>query len=163
MDFKEQKRLIISQLRKKIEDHELIQELTQMVFIKMYTSKHTYGNKGMYISWIKKLVNSVYIDYFRHANSNKGKRIVLVEVDGISEFNSDYKFDLQDKTQRNIGLLEAIDKLPEKQRDVILLRYHFKLDYKKISKLMNCSFNTATSYMNYAKINLKKIYERESE
>ncbi len=50
-----------------------------------------------------------------------------------------------------------IDRLPEVQREVIVLRYYQELSFKEIADLTGVSINTALGRMRYAMINLKRM------
>jgi RNA polymerase sigma-70 factor (ECF subfamily) len=52
---------------------------------------------------------------------------------------------------------ELIAKLPENQRQVLLMRYYEDMSFKEIAQQTNCSINTALGRMRYALINLKKM------
>ena len=57
--------------------------------------------------------------------------------------------------ENKVALLKCIDELPEKQKEVVYLRYYCNLDFLKISEIMRCPFNTSLSHMHKAKKNLK--------
>ena len=50
-----------------------------------------------------------------------------------------------------------IDRLPEDQRQVIILRHYTGLSFKEIAGQTNVSINTALGRMRYALINLRKL------
>ena len=50
-----------------------------------------------------------------------------------------------------------ITKLPESQRQVLLMRYYEDMSFKEIAQKTNCSINTALGRMRYALLNLKKM------
>ena len=53
--------------------------------------------------------------------------------------------------------VELIAKLPESQRQVLLMRYYEDMSFKEIAQKTNCSINTALGRMRYALLNLKKM------
>jgi RNA polymerase sigma factor (sigma-70 family) len=50
-----------------------------------------------------------------------------------------------------------LDKLPEDQREVIILRHYANLSFKEIAETTQCSINTALGRMRYGLLNLRKI------
>lgn len=150
MTFFEQQEYIKSSLRRFTTDKLLIDELSQTVNIKLHTGKIKDQNRGILYSAIK----SVYIDHYRKVNSQKSKIVVYAEIDGESSLRPD---DILIKKEEKEHLLKCIDKLPEKQKEVVYLRYYCNLDYFKICDIMKCPKNTALSYMHKAKANLKSL------
>ncbi|KAA3659003.1 MAG: hypothetical protein DWQ10_09865, partial [Calditrichaeota bacterium] len=61
------------------------------------------------------------------------------------------------ETQKH--LLAAIDSLPEKQREVFLLRQHSQMPFKKIAEYTNQPLNTVLGHMHYAINKLKKAIQ----
>jgi RNA polymerase sigma factor (sigma-70 family) len=149
MTFIEQQKYIKSALRKFTTDSWLIDELSQTINIKLHTSQKE-QNRGLLYSTIR----SVYIDHYRKVNSKKSKILVYAEIDGESSLRPD---DVLIKKQNKEHLLKCIDKLPEKQKEVVYLRYYCNLDYFKICDIMKCPKNTALSYIHKAKANLKSL------
>ena len=55
-----------------------------------------------------------------------------------------------------------VDKLPEDQKEVILLRHYGGLSFKEIAVQTGVSINTALGRMRYALINLRKMIEKHN-
>ena len=146
MTINEQIDYIKEKLRKYTSDKHLIEELTQLISIKLYQKSYNYYNNYQHKRLISLLIRSAYIDYYR-ANKNKH----LLDITTI---------DIATEEPLNINsniLFSNIDKLPEKQKDVIILRYYFGLKYERIAELFNCPKNTALSYFHKAKGNLNRL------
>ena len=65
--------------------------------------------------------------------------------------------DRMELNQTNGLLFELIEKLPEEQREVLILRHYGDLSFKEIAELTGCSINTALGRMRYAILNLRKM------
>jgi len=50
-----------------------------------------------------------------------------------------------------------LSRLPEEQREVIVLRHFGDMSFKEIAEATNCSINTALGRMRYGLINLRKM------
>ena len=140
---------IKKKLRKYTNDKDLIDELAQIISIKLYERSYDSENDNQSKKLISLLIRSSYIDYYR---SNKNKKWDELDIILPAETAVKINYEL---------LFKIIDGLPEKQRDVIILRYYFKLKYIKIGELFNCSKNTALSYFHKAKRNIKKIATKD--
>ena len=146
MTINEQIDYIQEKLRKYTSDKHLIEELTQLISIKIYQKSYNYYNTYQHKKLISLLIRSAYIDYYR-ANKNKH----LMDITTI---------DIASEEPLNINsniLFSNIDKLPEKQKDVIILRYYFGLKYERIAELFNCPKNTALGYFHKAKAKLNQL------
>jgi RNA polymerase sigma-70 factor (ECF subfamily) len=60
--------------------------------------------------------------------------------------------------ERDVRML--IDRLPEEQREVVLLRIEEDLCFREIAERTGVSINTALGRMRYALINLRKLVEQ---
>ena len=61
------------------------------------------------------------------------------------------------KSQLHTKVRALVDKLPEEQREVVILRHYADMSFKEISKLTRVSINTALGRMRYALINMRKM------
>lgn len=58
------------------------------------------------------------------------------------------------------ALRDAISRLPEAQRQVLLLRYYSGLKFVEIAEILGCPLNTALGRMHKAMLKLKELMER---
>ena len=61
------------------------------------------------------------------------------------------------KRQSHDRVREMLQRLPEDQREVIILRHYADMSFKEIASMTNCSINTALGRMRYGLINLRKM------
>jgi RNA polymerase sigma-70 factor (ECF subfamily) len=61
------------------------------------------------------------------------------------------------KRQSHSRVREMLERLPEDQREVIILRHYADMSFKEIAAATNCSINTALGRMRYGLINLRKL------
>ena len=146
MTINDQIDYIKEKLRKYTSDKHLIDELTQIISIKLYQKSYNYYNEYQCKKLISLLIRSAYIDYYR---ANKNKHLIDIT-------DCDIKSEEPININSNI-LFSNIDKLPERQKDVIILRYYFGLKYERIAELFNCPKNTALSCFHKAKHNLNRL------
>ncbi|MEO1448783.1 MAG: sigma factor-like helix-turn-helix DNA-binding protein, partial [Bacteroidota bacterium] len=52
---------------------------------------------------------------------------------------------------------KLIQQLPDKQREVLVMRSYAEMSFKEIAQLTNVSINTALGRMRYALLNLRKL------
>jgi len=149
-----------------VKDTETAEDLFQDVFIKIVDTlrKGKYNNEGKFLQWAMRISYNMCVDHFR-----KSKRLVKVpstetfDIFNIIECKNENMEGFMVKSQMHHSLREIIDKLPDEQREVIILRHYADMSFKEISQMTRVSINTSLGRMRYALINLRKLVgEREA-
>ncbi len=144
------------------------EDAVSITFSKVWIHIESFENKNE--DEIKKLLTTYVVntakDVRKSKNAKKNRTISLTKIDDEGNFK---EFDILDSLDLDEILLraerikevgECIDKLPEEDRQIILLRYKFDYSTKKIAEVMNMNANTVDSRMFRAK---KKLYEMLKE
>lgn len=159
------KRNIYTTIVLKVKDKHVAEDLFQETFIKIVNTilAGKYADHGKFLPWAMRIANNLCIDYFR-----KNKQINRVSSKDSMEWFEyicvDYKnaeSDLE-QAQTSNQVLNLLDRLPEVQRDVILLRIYADLSFKEIADITNVGINTALGRMRYGLSNLRKIIEEHN-
>ncbi len=142
-----------------VKDHFIAEDLLQDTFIKAIKTIKSgkYNEEGKFLPWITRIAHNLAIDFFR-----KEKRYpkVLLE-DGANVLNTlnfaeDSIESAQIKKETYSKLRVLIQKLPEKQREVLIMRHYAEMSFQEIADATSVSVNTALGRMRYALINLRK-------
>jgi RNA polymerase sigma factor (sigma-70 family) len=109
------------------------------------------------LPWIVRIAHNLAIDYFR---KEKRYPTVILE-DGSNVFNTlnfseDSVESVQIRMETHEKLKEMIQKLPEQQKEVLLMRHYADMSFQEIAEATGVSINTALGRMRYALINLRK-------
>ncbi|MCR5596022.1 MAG: sigma-70 family RNA polymerase sigma factor [Lachnospiraceae bacterium] len=112
---------------------DLAEDLTSDVFVKAYQALDRYDEKKAAVStWIYTITRNTLTDYFRRPSK-------MEEIPDDLASNDDIESELI-----NEGLLsdlaDALDELPERQRDIIVLRYYHDHPLTEIASMMNISY-----------------------
>jgi RNA polymerase sigma-70 factor (ECF subfamily) len=143
-----------------VKDEYLAEDLFQEVFIKVIDKlrKKQYNEEGKFLPWALRISHNLCIDYFR-----KIKRTpTIITTENKDIFNvlnivsASPELEMMRKQSHQI-VINMLHTLPEDQREVIVLRFFAGLNFKEISKVTNCSLNTALGRMRYGLINLRKL------
>jgi len=116
-----------------------------------------YNDEGKFLPWILRIAHNLAIDHFR-----RDKRYPeVVFEDGSSVFNTlDFSEDsiesLQIRQETHEHLRELIQRLPDPQRQVLIMRHYEDMSFQEIADATGVSINTALGRMRYALINLRK-------
>ena len=146
-----------------VKDSYVAEDLTQDTFIKAIKTlkEGRYNEEGKFLPWILRIAHNLAIDYFRRAKRYPN----VVFEDGSSVFNSlnfaeDSVESTQIKKESHEHLRGLIKKLPQQQREVLVMRHYEDLSFQEIAEATGVSINTALGRMRYALINLRKLMSK---
>ncbi len=142
---------------------DMTDDLFQEVFLRIIRNRERYSPKAKFSTWLFTITRSVCIDAIRKGSQakvislfperhNKDETPILQILSGTEPSPRETMF--QTETQSLIQ--EIIQSLPEKQREILLLREKTDLTFEEIGKVLGCSSNTAKSRMHYALLALRK-------
>jgi len=147
-----------------VKDRYIAEDLMQETYIKAIDviKSGRYNEEGKFLPWVVRIGHNLAIDFFR-----KDKRYpTIVLEDGSKLFNS-FEFaeesseDIQMKADKISNVRELIKKLPDEQREVLVMRHYEELSFQEIADQTGVSINTALGRMRYALINLRKMLEKQ--
>ena len=142
-----------------VKDKCIAEDILQEVFIKTINviKENRYNEQGKFLPWILRVAHNMAIDNFRKEKRNP--KITL--ADGSDIFNclkfsesSDDNEELSKDSKKY--LKKMMLKLPDKQREVLVMRLYMKMSFQEIAKETNVSINTALGRMRYALLALRK-------
>jgi RNA polymerase sigma factor (sigma-70 family) len=147
-----------------VKNEQLAEDIFQDTFIKVLHSLKAgkYKDNGRFLSWVIRIAHNLVIDHFRKEKQMK----MLSNDDTVIDLFNNRK--LADKNIEDNIIYEQIcedirtliERLPEDQKEVILLRHYGDLSFKEIADQTGVSINTALGRMRYALINLRKLVQK---
>ncbi|CAG5008990.1 RNA polymerase sigma-H factor [Dyadobacter sp. CECT 9275] len=148
-----------------VKDQYVAEDLLQDTFIKAVDTIKSgrYNDEGKFLPWIIRIAHNLAIDYFR-----RDKRYPnVVFEDGSSVFNTlDFSEDsvesVQIRQETHEQLREMIQRLPDVQKQVLIMRHYEDMSFQEIADATGVSINTALGRMRYALINLRKQFNQRA-
>lgn len=143
-----------------MKDKYLAEDIFQDVLIKIIDTLRAgrYTEEGKFLPWAMRIAHNLCVDHFRKVKRSPAIKTSddrdIFEVINFTEEGADAKMM---KRQSHDRVRQMLDRLPEDQREVIILRHYAELSFKEIAALTNCSINTALGRMRYGLINLRKM------
>lgn len=130
-------------------------DLAQETFKKVFKSLSTFNEKRSFKAWVFKIAKNCSIDEGRKSGSrfNLLESCELPEMEDETSQSPDQSLR---KSERKSILVEAINSLPEKQREVLTLSYFHGESYTAIAKKLNCSVSSVKTHMSRAVQKLAK-------
>ncbi len=114
------------------------------------------SGSGGFKAWLFRIATNKANDLWRSKGREKaaheGLRLV---VDGEVPY-AGHRLEVTDDERR---LRESIARLPEAQRQVLMLRYYSGMKFVEIAEMLGCPLNTALGRMHKAMIKLKEMME----
>ncbi len=132
-------------------------EITQETFISALKSLGTYKEKSPLKVWLYTIALNTSRSYLRKRNTLEKLRLTLTS---ISRINSQAQLSLEDvivQNERDMLLAGALEKLDEKHRIVILLRYFQELSVSEIAKILSIHEGTVHSRLHTARDKLRGL------
>lgn len=134
---------IFAYVYRKVGDYHLAYDLTQEIFIKMMRSITSYKSKDKFKNWLITIAVNHCRDYFRsstYRNKNKEQNLNYHVKD-----NRENVWDLLSKKIESERVKETLKKLPDYQRDSIILRFYHDLSIKEIAQITESKESTVKS------------------
>jgi len=146
-------------------------DITQDVFTKAL-EKWSSAKPRNVKAWIFRIAHNACIDHIRRSTlerrilgksekpKNSSDTILLIKHDSIKQ-----PLDNVLKSEMYDNIMIAINKLPEEQKQVFLLREESGMNFKEIAAIVDAPLNTVLGRMHYAIQNLSKnlhMYKSET-
>ncbi len=147
-----------------VKDKYLAEDIFQDLFIKIIETLRAgkYKEENKFAQWAMRIAHNLCVDHFRKI---KGKPVIRTsegaDIFDVLNFSEPGAEDKIIKMQSSDRIMKLVCKLPEEQREIIILRHFADLKFREISKILDCSVNTALGRMRYALLNLRKLIEEK--
>jgi len=134
-------------------DYHTASDVTQDIFIKMMKGLYTYREREKFKSWLFRIAVNCCRDSYRCASARTARE---VELDADSLGGQSNTWDIFSKSAERENIQEALDFLPEFQKEVVLLRFYHDLKLKEIAGITGSGEATVKSRLYQALEKLKK-------
>ena len=140
-------------------DH-LAEELHQQTWLSVLDHLDKFDSKsassGGFKAWLFRIATNKANDHWRSAGRERIAKEGMKLVADDAAPHAGHRIEVVEQEQK---LIRAIEKLPEAQRQVLMLRYYSNLKFVEIANLLGCPLNTALGRMHKATLKLKQLME----
>ena len=151
---------IFSVVNDRNQAEDLLQEIFYKVIVGLKEGKYT--NLGYFKYWIMRITRNILIDYFRK------NRILFSEPNKDNDLCMLYEESLTDKShetqmidvQLRADAVKLMNRLPERQREVVYMKFFEDKSFKEIAEQTKVSINTSLGRMHYAIINMRRMAKK---
>ncbi len=156
---------IINLVSRFISDRDRAQEIAQEVFLRIFVHRERYRPSGKFSTWMYTIAVNLAKNEIRRRVRAKG----VVSLDKLLEATGDSGMFVSDPTQKpdqgvrrreiQESVEAALKELPEKYREVIVLRDIQQLSYEEIEQTLGIPGGTVRSRINRARSSLQEMLE----
>jgi len=153
---------IYTSIYMKVKDEYLAEDIFQETFIKIINTLKSgkYNEEGKFLPWAIRIAHNMIVDFFRKAKRAPN----IVNADGfdifeVLEFSDESAESKMLKQQVDVDLKKMIQKLPDDQKEVLIMRHFCDMSFKDIAEITEVSIDTALGRLRYALSNLRKMIE----
>jgi RNA polymerase sigma-70 factor (ECF subfamily) len=145
-----------------VKDEALAEDIFQDTFIKVINTLKggRYNEEGKFLPWVTRIAHNLVIDHFRREKRtpvvNTGEDFDIFDVLGEYDESTEERM-VRDQTHKDLKVL--IQRLPDEQKEVLIMRHYGDLSFKEIAEITDVSINTALGRMRYALNNLRKMMQ----
>lgn len=125
-------------------------DAAQEALIRIYTKINTYEEKAQFRTWVQRIVTNICIDKFRR----KRPSVSIDEHEWVFESRDNVEVEVLTAYAAE-EIRDAIGKLPEHHRNVVVLRYLQDFSYNEIADSLDLPLNTVKSYLYRARHQLQ--------
>ena len=141
-----------------------VEDLTQEVFVRAFTSIKSFRGESNLRTWLYKIATNLCVDKYRRAGLEKRLLIPLDRESGDDEPSGfevpDGTYDPErayERSELQIEVQKALSRLPEKLRAAILLCDIEGMTYEDIAGAIGCPLGTVKSRLFNARLRLRDL------
>lgn len=133
------------------------EDILQEVFMKAYRNLRDFDSRLKFSSWIYRIAHNETISFFRKRKA-RPETVNIENEDLVHFLKSSFDVHKEYKQQEiNAKVQEVIKQLPEKYREVLIMRFIDDLDYQEISDILKKPMGTVSTLINRAKTQFREL------
>lgn len=138
-------------IRKIVIDHDDADDIIQNVFLKAWNNIDSFRGDSSIFTWLYRIATNESLTFLSQKRKKKGLFSSSEENYLLEKLNADDYFDGEEIKRK---LMEAVIKLPEKQRLIFNMKYFDGLKYEEIAAILNLTTGALKASYHHA---VKKI------
>jgi RNA polymerase sigma-70 factor (ECF subfamily) len=141
--------------------HDMAEDLTQDVFLKLYKSLDTFDRRANFQTWLISVSRNLCIDHYRSVRKERetiNRDVDAADLHPVShETAADTKLEQRDRV---VLLRKALDRLAPTLRTAVMLRDIQELTYQEIADKLHLPEGTVKSRINRGRTELARQIQR---
>jgi len=135
------------------------EDALQEVFVRVHRSLSTFQpSKGAFTTWLYRITVNHCL------NRRRKRRLSVLSLDEVSPLSlTRHSPSFESRLAEEEAVQQALSRLSEKQRAVVILRYYWDLSYAKMAQILDIPVGTVKSRLNLALRTLRQELETMAE
>ena len=139
-------------VRRMVGTHEDADDLLQDIFLKIWTALPSFRGEAQFYTWVWRIATNETLNWLRRERVRAALRFQSIDEEMERRILADPYFN---GTQAQRELFKALARLPEKQRQVFVMRWWDELPYEEISAITGTSVGALKASYHIAQEKLK--------
>lgn len=139
-------------VRRMVNSHEDADDLLQEIFLKIWTALPTFRGEAQLYTWVWRIATNETLNHLRKERVRAMLRMQSIDAEMERRIQADSFFN---GTEAQRELMKGLSKLPEKQRQVFVMRWWDELSYEEISAITGTSVGALKASYHIAQEKLK--------
>ncbi|MCP4255983.1 MAG: sigma-70 family RNA polymerase sigma factor [Planctomycetes bacterium] len=133
-------------------------DLSQEAFIRAYRNIKHLKPERKFFPWFYQILKNLCISHLRKRRYRKTSSLDGENCPEIPDGTDSYSPEVvAEKNEFKVKVWQAIGKLDDKHREVIILRHFQNMSYEQIAEALYCNKGTVTSRLYYARKRLEEL------
>ncbi|OJJ17286.1 hypothetical protein BKI52_31795 [marine bacterium AO1-C] len=135
-------------------NQDLVQDIMQAVYLKILDGKAIFKGKSSFKTWLFSIIKNTAFDYVKKSKRSQQK-LTTTQVLENTLHDTDLAKELEDKELTQL-MKEALQKLPERQREVLYLVFYHDCTLKEVAKITQISIGSVRKHYDRGKKRLNE-------
>ncbi|MCP4120307.1 MAG: sigma-70 family RNA polymerase sigma factor [Bacteroidetes bacterium] len=163
--MKKYNRKIYSYIFRMVRNEDTAVELAQEFFIKIYRVLHKYDSQYKFTTWAYRICYNMVIDHVRkhqtQVESMDGENVSAKQMMDSGNYVSEDGCSNLEREQLKECTWKVVERIPEKYRELILMRYAQELKYDEIADVTGLPVGTVKNRLYKGKEILRKEIRKD--
>lgn len=149
--------LLLSFLTARVGNRQLAEEILQDVMLAAWNHAEKFEARSKVKTWLLVIARN------RAINAQRRKQVPVMQINDVLHLQSDDTGPQEalERNERHDRVRDAIQKLPDGQREVLVLVFYHQLTGPEVAEVLDISEGTVKSRLHRAKENLKGLLTQE--
>ena len=145
-------------VRRFVNSHEDADDLLQEIFLKVWTALPSFRGEAQLFTWVWRIATNETLNHLRKEKVRAALKFSSVDAEMERRIQADPYFK---GTEAERELAKAVLKLPEKQRQVFIMRWWDDLSYEEISAITGTSVGALKASYHIAQEKIRSLVSQQ--
>ncbi|MBO4585513.1 MAG: RNA polymerase sigma factor [Bacteroidales bacterium] len=145
-------------VRRMVNSHEDADDLLQEIYLKIWNALPSFRGEAQLFTWVWRIATNEALNWIRREKIRAAMRFSSADDQAVRRISADPYFN---GTSAQRELAKAVARLPEKQRQVFIMRWWDELPYEDIASITGTSVGALKASYHIAQEKVKEFLNLE--